>query len=67
LSDRGAVVEARGRLERALLDAGLRGVAGAGVIVVDNIRVQNGCAVLRMLPASARFHLRWKVAGIARG
>ena len=37
LSDRRAVVEALGRLERALLDAGLRGVAGAGVIVFVDI------------------------------
>lgn len=42
LSDRGVVVEVRGRVERGLLDAGLRGVAGARFIVVGNNRDQNG-------------------------
>jgi hypothetical protein len=37
LSDRAAAVEVRGRVERGLLEAGLRGVAGVGVIVFDRI------------------------------
>jgi len=32
-SDRAAAVEVRGRVERGLLEAGLRGVAGVGVML----------------------------------